>query len=149
MSKRGKPLMYKTVKEMEEKIEGYFDLCDNRIQTIYSAKSDGVIEVMNPEPYTMSGLAYYLGMSRQTLIDYTKRDKYLDTIKDARRRVEFDLERRMNDKQSFTPGLIFNAKNNFGWKDKSEVDNTHYMPTPILGGKSQDKLELSSNDINP
>jgi len=30
----------------------------------------------------------------------------------------------MNDKQTFTPGLIFNAKNNFGWVDQTKVEHS-------------------------
>ena len=39
----------------------------------------------------------------------------------------------MNDKETFTPGLIFNLKNNFsGWKDKTENETTHILPKPIM-----------------
>ncbi len=48
----------------------------------------------------------------------------------------------MNSKDTFTPGLIFNAKNNFGWKDKSESDVTLHNPIPLLG---KDK-DVSSNN---
>jgi hypothetical protein len=43
-----------------------------------------------------------------------------------------DIDRRLNDKREFTPGLIFNLKNNFDWKDKTEVDNNIRIPKPIL-----------------
>lgn len=121
----GRPPKYKTPEEMQVVIDEYFDYCDNRVQHVYSAKSDGVIEIIDPEPYTMSGLARRLGMSRRALVDYKKKDQFLPTIKEARARVEEDVERRMNDKSKFTPGLIFNAKNNFDWKDKTEQDLNH------------------------
>ena len=73
----------------------------------------------------MAGLAYALGLSRHGLVDYKAKDEFSDAIKDARNRVELDVERRMNDKDTFTPGLIFNAKNNFGWKDKTETELTN------------------------
>jgi hypothetical protein len=117
-----RPLKYQTVKELEKAIDAYFDYCDNRTKEIHSEKLGDMI-VPDPEPYTMSGLALAIGLSRQGLIDYRNRDTFLDAIKQARARVEADVERRMNDKNTFTPGLIFNAKNNFGWKDKQEVDN--------------------------
>lgn len=119
----GRPPLYTNKEELERLINEYFDYCDNRIQQVYSAKSESVIEVINPEPYTMAGLAYYLGMDRRTLLNYSKKEEFFPTIKAARDRVEFDVERRMNDKGAFTPGLIFNAKNNFSWQDKSEVDS--------------------------
>ena len=117
----GRPPKYKTVEELQSVIDEYFDHCDNRIKEVH--KPDGeTYGYSNPEPYTMSGLAYWLGMSRQALLDYSNRDEFLDTIKEARAKVEFDVERRMSDKDTFTPGLIFNAKNNFGWKDKTETE---------------------------
>ena len=120
----GRPKLYTSVDEVASIIEEYFDYCDNRIQHIYSAKADGVIEVMNPAPYTMSGLAVKLGMDRRSLLNYSKDERFFPTIKAARDKVEADIEERMNDKQTFTPGLIFNAKNNFGWVDQTKVEHS-------------------------
>ena len=120
----GRPKLYTSVDEVAEIIEEYFDYCDNRIQHIYSAKADGVIEVMNPAPYTMSGLALALDMDRRSLLNYSKDEQFFPTIKKAREKVEADIEERMNDKQTFTPGLIFNAKNNFGWVDQTKVEHS-------------------------
>jgi len=119
----GRPLKFKTVEELQAAIDEYFDYCDNRIKQVHSKEGESYA-VANPEPYTMAGLAYKIGLSRQGLIDYASRDEFIDAIKDARARVEADVERRMNDKETFTPGLIFNAKNNFGWKDKTEQELT-------------------------
>lgn len=140
-NKGGRPLKFKSVGELQAKIDEYFDYCDNKTKNIHSEKLGDMI-VPDPEPYTMSGLAYALGMDRRSLLNYSKRDKFFPTIKRARSRVEADIERRMNGKDTFTPGLIFNAKENFGWKDKQEVDHTtkgKELPTPIIGGKSINK----------
>lgn len=117
----GRPVKFKTVEEMQKKIDEYFDHCDNRIKQIHSKDGGESFAISNPEPYTMAGLAYSLGLSRQSLIDYKNKDEFFDAIKDARAKVEFDVERRMNDKETFTPGLIFNAKNNFAWKEQIET----------------------------
>jgi len=138
--KMGRPKLYTNVQEVAEIIEEYFTYCDNRIQQVYSAKADGVIEVMNPAPYTMSGLAVKLGMDRMSLLNYSKQEDFFYTIKAARNRVEADIEERMNDKQTFTPGLIFNAKNNFGWKDAQQQDIKIENVTPILGGNTKNAL---------
>ena len=131
----GRPLKFKTVEELQAAIDEYFAYCDARIKQVHSKEGESY-GISNPEPYTMAGLAYALGLSRQALINYTHKDQYVDAIKVARWKVEADVERRMNDKETFTPGLIFNAKNNFGWKDKTEQDIT-------TGG---DKLQNSSAD---
>ena len=77
----GRPLLYKTAEELQLAIDEYFDTCDNRIQQVYSKKSDGVIEVINPEPYTMAGLAYAMGTDRKTILNYEKRDEFFLTVK--------------------------------------------------------------------
>lgn len=134
----GRPPLFESAEEVEKKITEYFEYCDNKTKEIHSEKLGDMI-VPDPEPYTMSGLAYWLGMDRKSLLNYSKKDKFFPTIKQARSRVEADVERRMNHKDTFTPGLIFNAKNNFGWDDKSSVDHTtkgQKLPQPIYGGKS-------------
>lgn len=131
----GRPLKFKTVEELQKKIDEYFEYCDNRLVQGYDNKTNEQFAYISPEPYTMAGLAYSLDISRKSLINYKRRDEFLHAIKKARRKVEMDVERRMNDKNTFTPGLIFNAKNNFGWKDKTEIDHTtkgKELPTPIL-----------------
>jgi hypothetical protein len=133
----GRPLAFKSVEDIKNKINEYFDYCDNRLVHGYDNKNNQEFAYISPEPYTMSGLAYYLGIDRKTLLNYCNKDEFFPTIKSARDRVEMDIERRMNDKNTFTPGLIFNAKNNFDWKDKNETDITSGgKPIPILGGES-------------
>lgn len=122
--KGGRPLLFKSPKELQKAIDEYFDICDARIKQIHSKEGESYA-IANPEPYTMSGLAYALGIDRKTLINYAHKDGFSALLKNARSRVEADVERRMNDKETFTPGLIFNAKNNFDWKDKSEIDTNH------------------------
>lgn len=135
----GRPPLFKSVEEIQDKIDDYFSYCDNRIKTIYNEKNGDDIQVSDPEPYTMSGLAYYLGMDRKTLVNYSHDDLFFPTIKKARSRVEWDVDRRMNDRSTFTPGQIFNTKNNFGWTDKTETDITSGgKPLPILGGISKE-----------
>lgn len=117
----GRPVLYKTVEELEKVVDEYFADCDAKTKEMHSDKLGDMI-VPDPEPYTMAGLAYALGMSRQSLINYGNKDEFFDTIKRARERVEKDIEIRMISKDTFTPGVIFNAKNNFGWKDESKTE---------------------------
>ncbi len=147
-NKVGRPLLFKTVKEVEDKINEYFNYCDNRLINGYDNKTNEQFAYISPEPYTMSGLAYYLGIDRKTLLNYSKKEEFFPTIKRARNKVEMDVERRMNDKGSFTAGLIFNAKNNFGWTDKTETDITSGGKIiPILGGMSlEGMIDVQKDD---
>ncbi len=101
----GRPPKYKTAEEMEEAISIYFKNCEKENR-----------------PITFSGLAYSIGLSRQGLLNYSKDERFFDTIKKAREYVEMTLEERLIGTSGVATGIIFNLKNNYGWKDKSEID---------------------------
>lgn len=123
VSKAGRPLKYKTVEELKAVIDEYFDWCDNRTKNIYVKEAGDNVPISFPAPYTMSGLARRIGLSRQALCEYSHRDQFGDAIKDARDRVQEDIETRLMETTNQS-GAIFNLKNNFGWKDKTETDIT-------------------------
>jgi len=109
----GRPPKYKTPEEMQEAIAAYFVEIDTHNTTF----------PLNQRPYTITGLAMAIDLTRQQLIDYSqKKDgEFLDTIKKAKQKVE-----RFNEEQLYrtsqVTGVIFNLKNNFDWKDKTETD---------------------------
>jgi hypothetical protein len=106
-NKGGRPLKFKTVKELQKKIDAYFKKCDK-----------------DEDPYTITGLALALDTSRQGLINYDEKEGFIDTIKKAKLKVENYLETKSL-KGDIVPVItIFNLKNNFGWKDKTEHDLT-------------------------
>jgi len=117
----GRPLKYKTDKELKEAIDKYFKACDNRKKEVVAR--EGVVKIVDPEPYTMSGLAYALGMNRNEILCYGEKEQFSCTVKEARNKVQRDVERRLMEGGSST-GAIFNLKNNFGWVDKTEVEST-------------------------
>lgn len=122
MAKVGRPLLYKSVDDLSKIIDEYFDWCDNRMGQFFNKDKGENTPFSDPAPYTMSGLARRLGMDRRTLLDYSKRDEFLPTIKAARDRVHEDVETRLMGKNA--TGAIFNLKNNFDWRDKTETDLT-------------------------
>lgn len=103
-NKGGRPKIYSDVDEMQNDIDKYFKNCDKK-----------------EKPYTMSGLAYALDMSRQSLINYSKDEKFFDTIKKAKQKVEQQLEENALMGKGNSTFTIFNLKNNFEWKDNVEV----------------------------
>ena len=86
----GRPLLFKTPKELQEKIDEYFAHCDNRVKEVYNKELGDHIMVSDPEPYTMAGLAWFLGVDRQTILNYEERDGFFGAIKNARARVIYD-----------------------------------------------------------
>lgn len=100
----GRPKLYDNAEQMSKVIDKYFEDCK---------KED--------RPYTMSGLAFALGMDRRSLINYSNRDEFFLTIKMAREKVEQQLEENALLNKSNSIFTIFNLKNNFGWRDTVEV----------------------------
>jgi len=101
-NKVGRPLKFKTVKELQDKIDVY-------------------LETTPKQEWTITGLALALDTYRQTLLNYEEKDEYLDTIKKAKQMIENSYE--LDLKKHGRTGTIFALKN-FDWKDKQETDIT-------------------------
>lgn len=117
----GRPLSFKTVEDLQKQIDEYFDFCDNRIKKVVD-KLGREYAITDQAPYTMSGLARRLGVDRRTLVNYSNKEEFFPTIREARARVEEDVETRMMETKN-EKGAAFSLKNNFEWKDKSEEDH--------------------------
>lgn len=113
----GRPPMISSPEEMQEKIDQYFKECDKK-----------------KRPYTVPGLALALGFStRQSLLDYAEKDEFVDTIKKAKLKIEAQRNDALIKGSGSPAGMIFDLKNNFGWKDKQEIE--HSIPggePPVL-----------------
>tara|TARA_R110000772_G_scaffold257439_1_gene374271 strand:+ start:5630 stop:6025 length:396 start_codon:yes stop_codon:yes gene_type:complete len=116
-SKAGQPMAFKTVGELEEKVDSFFTSDD---AFLINYKDGGEERTFAP---TISGLALHLGVDRRTIVNYSNKEEYFPTIKKARARIEAHLEKKLFGNN--VTGLIFNLKNNFDWKDKSEVAQTN------------------------
>ena len=135
MGEVGRPRAFKSVEEVEEKINAYFNYCEEK-----------------EKPYTMSGLAYYLGISRQTLVNYSNQYQFFDTIKKARDRVQMQLEENALSNKANPTFTIFNLKNNFDWKDKiehssSEVENINKNISNIANLLNNPKPNRNEKDV--
>lgn len=85
------------------------------------AKIDKYFEKKKKGIISMTGLALHLGVTRKTLANYSKTDRVGHLLEMAKLRCENLLEERMI--QGVPPtGMIFTLKNNYGWVDKTEVD---------------------------
>lgn len=130
----GRPPKFKSVEELQAKIDAYFESCfeewweevrDSDGNTKWVPKLDrhGNIVKYQKEPFTITGLALFLDTTRETLMDYEKKPNFSDTIKQAKARIENYAEKQLFDKTARNmTGIIFNLKNNYGWTDKQEVD---------------------------
>jgi len=99
----GRPPKYDNPEQMQTAIDAYFD------------EVDGVP--------TVTGLALALGFDTRHALLYYEHEKpeFLTTIKRAKTRIEEAIERELMNRNGTVTGLIFNLKNNFGWKDAQEL----------------------------
>jgi len=108
MAEIGRPLKFKSVEELQEKIDAYFNTTPK-------------------DEWTITGLAIALDTFRKVLMDYEsgKYDEedrdFSNTIKKAKHIVENGYE--IDLKKHGRSGTIFALKN-FDWKDKTETDVT-------------------------
>lgn len=109
----GRPLKFKSVEELQEKIDAYF------ATTGHYVDKDGNDKF---EPVTITGLALALGTSRETLVNYEERPEFFDAIKEAKTKCENFAERMLYMGKSPT-GAIFALKN-FNWTDKQVTEHT-------------------------
>ena len=81
----------------------------------------------NGQRSTWSGLAAYLGISRQALDRYAKGEFGKDTraivavLEYYRTLMEAELEQRLTSKDHATQGVIFALKNQAGWRDEKHL----------------------------
>lgn len=126
MADTGRPRQYKDHKPFDEAVEGYFALC----------------EETEKRP-TLSGLSYHLGFEdRETFSFYSSYgEAFSRTVKRAKMRIADWLEQRLTDKATFTPGIIFDLKNNHGWRDVQQVEASGPDGGPI---RTDTRIDVSS-----
>jgi hypothetical protein len=130
--KIGRPLKFKTAKQLEDAGLAYFVQC----------QAGGI-------PLTITGLALALNTTRQTLLEYegevegrVKADPaFADAVKRLKTTVENYAEQAMFLNKN-AAGPIFALKN-FGWKDRQEVTGADGEPLNMsvnVSGKTADEL---------
>lgn len=111
----GRPLAFGTVEELETAINSYFE---DEASEAWVNMGEAGMQFMP----TVSGLAYHLDVDRKTITNYEKKCEFFPIIKRAKTRIEMALERRLFMAQP--TGVIFNLKNNFGWNDAQQIEQT-------------------------
>jgi hypothetical protein len=108
-NKGGRPLKFKSVKELQMQIDNYFESCDEK-----------------GRPYTTTGLALALDTNRHTLLDYEEKDGFSHTIKKAKLKIENYAEEALYTSKQ-TAGVIFNLVNNHKWINKQDITQNGTM----------------------
>jgi len=116
MAEMGRPRLYQDHASFVAKVDEYF----------------ASLETNGKRP-TLAGLSYFMDFEdRETFVRYAEYDDdFSRTVKQTRMRIEDDRWQSLIDKGGFTPGLIFDLKNNHGWKDKTEQELTGADGGPV------------------
>lgn len=81
----------------------------------------------NDKPLTCSRLASFLGITNNTLANYLNSDdSYFGAIKRAYQDILADKNERLLSNKGNVTGLIFDLKNNHGWKDSPLIDQSRH-----------------------
>jgi hypothetical protein len=116
INKWWRPLKY-TPEELLIKAKEYFKLCDDTIISL--DKNTGTL--IN-KPKTLSWLCLWLWVAKDYISEKLKDERFSETIKILRLEVENNIEEWILTNKYHWTSWIFNLKNNFDWKDKTEVD---------------------------
>lgn len=145
-SKRGRPKKFNKSEEMQKKINDYFESCFkedlkyNADKGYYEPKKDykGNIIKYQFKPFTITGLANALGITRETLLRYEEDKKFSDTVRKAKQKVEEYVEERLFDRDGVN-GAKFNLINNFNnWSDKQEFNTSNTNKVQIINDLPSD-----------
>lgn len=116
-----RPPKYDNAEDFAKKVDEYFTWCDSQLRIVETDKGTKFIA----KPYTVSGLCLYLDICRDTLCEYEKIEMFSDTVKRAKYKIENWIEEKSLQGELNPTVSIFNLKNNFGWKDKQEVESSN------------------------
>ena len=83
----GRPQLFTDPEDLERQINEYFAECDKGKDVKHVTKRGEVVSITKPIPYTLEGLALYLGCDSSTLRNYEKKDEFFKTISRAREKV--------------------------------------------------------------
>lgn len=143
----GVPPRYKTVEEMQKKIDAYFTTCEGTPFLDENGEpmrnKNGHVIYDDRHPPTVTGLALALGFtSRQALLNYQNKPAFVDTVTRAKARCEQYAEERLYDKDG-SSGAQFSLRANFGWNDKPQ--ETQLEEKSVDDGLSAALRELAKN----
>ena len=85
----GRPLVFQTEEELKQKIEEYFKYCDARTKKEIVKTKDyfEIIDMPDPIPYTVYGLADFLDVDADTLLNYQLRSGFSVLISRAKHKI--------------------------------------------------------------
>ena len=144
----GRPKKY-TRKSLQKAVDGYFASISRKVrvvdddgEAVYNDVGDSIWVTEYIRPPTVSGLCLHLGVDRSTWQNYADprlHPELAEITAYAKVRMETYLEEQLLTREKNVQGLIFNLQNNYGWKEKREVE---------LGGETRRAVSAGAQAQN-
>lgn len=137
----GRPRAYETAEELSEAVEAYFigiSRTADAVEMVDSGRKDGDghviyerVQIKNdlgePIRYTefvlppsLTDLCLHLGITRQTWLNYRRREDLRPVVDRTKARVKSYLVRESLTRTKGLQGVLFNLQNNFGDDEREE-----------------------------
>ena len=120
-------LYYESPEVMRDKIDEWFTYMETSTIDVFARqlnKQGEPVPMSVRRPYTVEGLARHLGLTRQGLLEYQKREGYKEYVEAAKERIIQDtLERAMVGSLD-SPTVRLWIVNNSSYKNEKSVDHT-------------------------
>lgn len=150
----GRPRKYKTAKALQSAIDRFFQSISRTVaardeagEVILNDNGEEIYLTEYIRPPSISAMCLFLGIDRSTWQNYCDKELYPEffrTTMRTRARIECYLEEQLITRQKSVQGIIFNLQNNYGWKEKRELELGEATRKDMAGGDMslQEKLEL-------
>lgn len=122
----GRPPKWESPEILQQKVDEFFDLINK-----------------GEEMPSVVGLACYLGVHKQTLLNYQEKDDYKDIVNTAKQRIEKMFTARAYSGQIPAPIFIFTAKNHYDYKDSQDLNHGGQAGNPV---KTETTIVLSPEE---
>lgn len=140
----GRPKKY-TGKTLEKAVERYFnsisctrDALDCEGHQIFNDAGEPIRYRAYVRPPSISALCLFLGIEKRTWANYAEEKDMAPVVEHTKARVEAYLEEQLTIREKGVQGIIFNLQNNYGWKQKQEVE---------LGEKTRKEMNVQSMSL--
>lgn len=124
MSVGGAPLKYGTPEELQAAVDKYFDDCENnpKVRDVYNPKTGETLPTRIYRPQTVEGLAFDLGITRKSLLNYQGRDEFKPIVERAKARIEMWKTEQVWNGLADPRVYQFDMMNNSGYKKEAKTD---------------------------
>lgn len=148
----GRPKKYKSKKALSAEIERYFrsishtEAVKNALgQVVFNDDGELMTYTHYDRPPSVLGLCLFLGIDRRTWENYCDEKlhpEFKNITSHTRARLEAYLEEQLLTREKGIQGIIFNLQNNYGWKDKKEVELGEETRQALPAVSLQEKLAI-------